>query len=123
VTTTTEEDLTGVACPSCGEEMSWPRGERVTEPCDVCRASAEVRSVHLRNKSLALEVVELRAALAAIVNEPVSMLLAQAAGLVRLVGPDDWPEDAIPRGPVVDMAMRVKEAADKQRALAREAGL
>lgn len=32
------EDPVAVECPRCKEAMVWPRGEPVTEPCDVCQS-------------------------------------------------------------------------------------
>lgn len=81
--------------------------------------AANYEAVH---DELRAEIATLTGVINAIVDEPVSMLLAQAANLVRLVGPDDWPVDAIPRSSVVDMAMRVKDAADRQRSIARDRG-
>jgi hypothetical protein len=39
-------------------------------------------------------------------------LISIAAGLVRLSHPDDWPDDSVPREPVVELAMRIKAIAD-----------
>lgn len=64
-------------------------------------------------------IAELEAAIATIAGEPCADILAHVVGLVRLVGPDDWPADAVSRDAVVDMAMPVKRAADEQRRLAR----
>lgn len=50
------------------------------------------------------------------VGEEASKLIPQAAALVRCVGPDHWPEDAIPRDPVVVVATRVRDISDNQHA-------
>lgn len=92
--------------------------EAVAQAWDLCKSKPDPWVTYA--DALEVEVARLREALAAIVNEPVSMLLAQSAGLVRLVGPDGWPEDAVPRSSVVVMALRIKDAADMQRAIARD---